>query len=272
MTLDNNLLKEAKKKLIFALDVSSREQAETYVKQLSGSVGCFKVGLELFVKEGPDILKVVKENSDADIFLDLKLHDIPATLSRALVSAATHNVQYVTIHLEEGEALQKIPPEVSGKGLEVLAVTVLTSISEADLKRFDLNHIRKNIENKRTPFEVSTDKDNPLDSKFSNLQEIIIERAIQAEVSGCAGVICSGDEVELIKKGFPHMKAVVPGIRPEWSEIKKDDQSRITKPAQAIERGADLIVVGRPIRDAKNPKEAADRILEEIAQSLRKKL
>ncbi|MDA0692941.1 MAG: orotidine-5'-phosphate decarboxylase [Nitrospinae bacterium] len=256
------MIEEARKRLIFALDVPDRKEAERYVKLLEGSVGCFKVGLELFVKEGPEVLKVVRDNSSADIFLDLKLHDIPATLSRALISAASHKVKYVTIHLEEGEALRGIPPEVKDSGLEVLAVTVLTSISEEDLSRYSLENIEEKKKNRFTGSEVYG---------LSKLENIVIERAMQAEVSGCAGVICSGEEVKLIKSVFPHMKTVVPGIRPAWSEVGKDDQSRITTPGQAIERGADLIVVGRPIRDAQDPKEAADRIVDEILQSLNKK-
>lgn len=272
MTIENPLLKDAKDKLIFALDVPDRKKAEAYVKKLDESVGCFKVGLELFVKEGPDILKTVRDNSDADIFLDLKLHDIPATLSRALISAASHaktyNVKYVTIHLEEGEALRKIPKEVKDANLEILGVTLLTSISDEDLNRFDLDQIRENISDRISLFEESTNQE------LSRLDEIVIERAMQAEVSGCTGVICSGNEVELIKNLFPGIKTVVPGIRPKWSVIPQDDQSRVTTPGQAIERGADLIVVGRPIRDAKGPngpKEAADKILKEIAEALQKK-
>ena len=265
MTIENNLPKNAKDKLIFALDVPNREEAKKYVQQLAGSVGCFKVGLELFVKEGPEVLKTVRDNSDADIFLDLKLHDIPATLSRALISAATHNVKYVTIHLEEGEALREIPQEVKDAELEILGVTMLTSISEEDLYRFDLNQMGENISNQISLFEESTNQE------LSRLDKIVIERAMQAEVSGCAGVICSGNEVGLIKILFPDLKSVVPGIRPKGSVVGKDDQSRVTTPAQAIEQGADLIVVGRPIRDADDPKKAADRIVEEIAGALQKK-
>jgi orotidine-5'-phosphate decarboxylase len=262
----------AKDKLIFALDVPDLKQAEDYVKKLGHSAGCFKVGLELFVKEGPKVLEVIRDHSDADIFLDLKLHDIPATLSRALISAASHakkyKVKYVTIHLEEGEALLDIPQEVKDAELEILGVTMLTSISEEDLTRFDLDQIRKNISNRISLFEESTHQE------LSRLDKIVIERAMQAEVSGCAGVICSGNEVRLINILFPDLKAVVPGIRPEWSVVGNDDQRRVTTPAQAIERGADRIVVGRPIRDAKGPegpKEAADRIVEEIAEALQKK-
>ncbi len=267
MTLDNPLLKDAKDKLIFALDVPNRNKAKDYVKKLAGSVGCFKVGLELFVKEGPEVLQVVKDHSDADIFLDLKLHDIPATLSRALISAASHKVKYVTIHLEEGEALRELPQEVKDAGLEVLAVTVLTSISENDLDRFNFEYIKKKIEHrfvKVSDILVAV-------SNISRLKQIVIDRSEQAGSSGCTGVICSGEEVSFIKACFPNLKAVVPGIRPEGSVIGKDDQSRVTTPAQAIERGADLIVVGRPIRDAKDPKQAADRILKEIAGALKTK-
>lgn len=269
MTLDPTLLKEAKSRLIFALDVPNRKDAEAYIKKLAGSVGCFKVGLELFVKEGPKILEVVKEHSKADIFLDLKLHDIPATLSRALISTASHaknyNVKYVTIHLEEGEALRKVPQEVKDANLEVLAVTVLTSISEEDLERFNLENIFGNIKKNKDLYE------NSLDTETGKLEKIVIERVIQAKNSDCAGVICSGNEVNLIKNIFPNLKTVVPGIRPEWSVVGNDDQSRVTTPGQAIERGADMIVVGRPIRDAEDPKEAADRILDEISQELEKK-
>jgi len=259
MNAENTLIQEARKRLIFALDVPNRQEAERLVKHLAGSVGCFKVGLELFVKEGPDVLKRVRDHSFADIFLDLKLHDIPATLSRALISASSHDVKYVTIHLEEGEACPKIPPDVKDAGLEVLAVTVLTSISEDDLGRFSLGYIEDKKKNHAQFSKVS---------KLTKLENIVMERALQAEGSGCTGVICSGEEVELIKNLF-NLKAVVPGIRPAWSEIDRDDQSRITTPEQAIKRGADLIVVGRPIRDAKDPKEAADRIVDEISKSLR---
>ncbi|GJL78545.1 MAG: orotidine 5'-phosphate decarboxylase [Nitrospinaceae bacterium] len=269
MNAGNDLINEARERLIFALDVPDRKNAEKYVKQLQHSVGCFKVGLELFVKEGPDILKMIKENSSADIFLDLKLHDIPATLSRALISAASHDVKYVTIHLEEGETLRKIPSEVKDAKLEVLAVTILTSISEEDLERFSIDYIRNK---KRKRFNKSIENEESLGSGLSKLEEIVIERAIQAEVSDCAGVICSGEEVEQIKLYFGNnLKAIVPGIRPDWSQVGNDDQSRITTPKQAIDLGADLIVVGRPIRDAKDPKEAAGRILDEVSQSLKSK-
>lgn len=242
MTIENSLQIEAKKRLIFALDVPDRNEAESYVKKLGESVGCFKVGLELFVKEGPDVLKTVRNNSDADIFLDLKLHDIPATVKNALESALAHEVRYLTIHSCEGLAMLNTAMEMRSRGLNVLAVTVLTSLSEKELPTLGF---RQGL----------------------TLHQLALDRAALAKEAGCFGVVCSGNEVAGIKAQCgPGFKVVVPGIRPEWSVVGNDDQSRITTPAQAIERGADLIVVGRPIRDAKNPKEAADRILEEISQ------
>ena len=100
-----NLSISAKNRLIFALDVPNRKEAESYVRALGDTVGCFKVGLELFIKEGPDVLKTVKQNSSASIFLDLKLHDIPATVRSALRSAATHGVRFITVHGSDGSSI-----------------------------------------------------------------------------------------------------------------------------------------------------------------------
>ena len=234
----------SKDRLIFALDVSDREEAEKYVRLLGDTVGCFKIGLELFIKEGPDILKIVKENSSASIFLDLKLHDIPVTVSSALQSAVAHGVQFITVHGSDGESILRTAHEVKGSGLEVLAVTVLTSISESDLLRLGYKE------------------------SFS-LNQLVLDRADLAEKSGCAGVVCSGEEVTIIKdKCGADFKVVVPGIRPLWGEVKGDDQSRIVTPKDAISNGADLIVVGRPIRDAKDPAVAAGKIVDEIESAL----
>jgi len=260
-------LNQAKERLIFALDVPDREEAERHVKMLNDYVGCFKIGLELFVREGPDVLQVVKDHSSADIFLDLKLHDIPATMNRALESVAAHQVKYVTVHLESGEAISKLPESVKSSGLEILAVTLLTSVSKKDLA--DSSHFKAFMElyaglkQKITLAPITAEKSERI------AREIVLERASIAGSSGCAGVICSGDEVLAVKDiSPPGFKAVVPGIRPAWSVIGNDDQSRVTTPAQAIERGADMIVVGRPIRDAENPQGAAEKILKEISSAL----
>ena len=227
--------------MIFALDVPGKKEAKHYAKLLKGVVGCFKVGLELFISEGPDIVKMIQDQSAANIFLDLKLHDIPATVRGALRSAKKLGVQYITIHSTEGEEILETAQEVKGSGLEVLAVTVLTSTSASSLASLG---IREDI----------------------NPAALVLDRATRAQNSGCAGVVCSGEEAKLVKsKCGGDFKIVVPGIRPEWASVSGDDQNRIATPSQAIEDGADMIVVGRPIRDANDPREAAQKIIEEIS-------
>jgi len=229
-----------KDRLIFALDVPGKKEAERYVQLLDGVVGCFKVGLELFISEGPDVIKMIQDHSSANIFLDLKLHDIPVTVRGALRSAEKLGVRYITIHSTEGEAILETAEEVKGSGLEVLAVTVLTSTSASSLASLG---IREDID----------------------AASLVLDRAIRAQNSGCAGIICSGEEAKWVKqKCGEDFKIVVPGIRPEWARVSGDDQSRIATPSQAIEDGADMIVVGRPIRDAEDPREAAQKIIEEI--------
>ena len=227
-------------RLIFALDVPGKKEAEHYAKLLEGVVGCFKIGLELFISEGPDVVKMIQDQSAANIFLDLKLHDIPATVRGALRSAEKLGVRYITIHSTEGEEILETAQEVKGSGLEVLAVTVLTSTSASSLASLG---IRDDI----------------------NAAALVLDRATRAQNSGCAGVVCSGEEANLVKsKCGGDFKIVVPGIRPEWARVSGDDQNRIATPSQAIEDGADMIVVGRPIRDAADPREAAQKIIEEI--------
>ena len=228
-------------RLIFALDVPGKKEAKHYAKVLEGVVGCFKIGLELFISEGPDIVKMIQDQSAANIFLDLKLHDIPATVRGALRSAKKLGVRYITIHSTEGEEILETAQEVKGSGLEVLAVTVLTSTSASSLASLG---IRKDI----------------------NVATLVLDRATRAQNSGCAGVVCSGEEAKLVKSICGgDFKIVVPGIRPEWARVTGDDQNRIATPSQAIEDGADMIVVGRPIRDANDPREAAQKIIEEIS-------
>ena len=226
--------------LIFALDVAEKKAAERHVKILEGVVGCFKIGLELFIREGPDVVKMIKDHSTANIFLDLKLHDIPATVRGALRSAEKLGVHYITVHSTEGETILETAEEVKGSELEVLAVTVLTSTSASSLASLGI----------RDDIDVAA---------------LVLDRAVRAQNSGCAGVICSGEEAKLVRqKCGVDFKIVVPGIRPKWAYVADDDQNRITTPTQAIEDGADLIVVGRPIRDAEDPREAAQKIIDEI--------
>jgi orotidine-5'-phosphate decarboxylase len=234
----------AKDYLIFALDVPDTAAAIRHVRMLDGAVGLFKVGLELFVGEGPQVLKAIAEHSSAEIFLDLKLHDIPATVRGALASVTKHRVRFVTVHCDEGKQL--LAPASRDGRIEVLAITVLTSLSETDLPGLGFRN------------DLS-------------LKQLALNRAAMAKDAGCSGIVCSGEEVAAIRKQCGgDFKIVVPGIRPAWHKAPKDDQSRIVTPGDAVRDGADFIVVGRPIRDAKDPRSAAMRINEEIQAALDK--
>jgi orotidine-5'-phosphate decarboxylase len=234
----------AKDRLIFALDYPGLEEAKKAVVALKAHVGLFKVGLELFVNAGPDVFKAIAENSGCGIFLDLKFHDIPETVQAAIRAATAHHVQFVTVHASEGKGLLRTVVDKSRMGTKVLAVTVLTSLRQPDLRDIGID---KNLD----------------------LLGLVLLRARLAMDAGCAGVVCSGTEVRPIKERIGQgLIAVVPGIRPAWAAVPDDDQKRVTTPRQAILDGADYIVVGRPIRNAKNPAQAADRIVEEIHTAL----
>lgn len=221
------------------------DEAVSFVQKLDGSVGMFKVGLELFIKEGPAVLTAIKDHSDAEIFLDLKLHDIPATVQRAVQSAAAHSVRFLTVHCAGGEAMLKAAVNGAGdSGLEILGVTVLTHLGPDD-HREELGY-RKEL----------------------TLKDLAVTRAGMAEQAGCAGVICSGLEVATIRQNFKDLKTVVPGIRQAEKDLGHDDQKRVATPGTAIKSGADYLVVGRPIRDAADPKAAADQIVQEISEAL----
>ena len=235
-------MKRAKDYIIFPLDVPTEKAAKAYVELLSESVGMFKVGLELFIRSGPELIDFIKSSANADVFLDLKLHDIPETVFRAMERIADLGVAFATVHC--GETLRMIEAAVRGaKGrVGVLGVTLLTSISSEDIMAAGF----------RKPF-------------YEDLTRLIIERADMAKAAGCVGIVCSGQEVKQVKKTLGRdFIAVTPGIRPNWDDMKTDDQKRVVTPAMAVKNGSDYLVIGRPIRDAKNPKEAALRIAEEI--------
>jgi len=224
---------EPRDRLIFALDVPTPHEAISLVDRLAGHVGCFKIGLELFVAAGPDLVRAV--TGRAPVFLDLKLHDIPATVGRAASVAAQLGVTYVTAHVDEGgralSAAVQAAPRVG-----VLGVTVLTSIAEEDLR--DVGYA-------------------------AGLQELVRRRALQARASGCRGVVCSGQEAARVRPLLgDELLIVTPGVRPADGEA--GDQRRVVTPGGALRAGADLIVVGRPIRDAVDPVAAADAIVDEL--------
>lgn len=234
--------------LCFALDVLNAEDAERYVRLLAQEIGLFKVGLELFLKEGPQFIHVMKAWGAKKIFLDLKFFDIPRTVRGARESATSLQVDFVSVHCESlGRGAGQFKSE-SPTGLpQMLGVTLLTSISEIDLGLLGYSH------------ELS-------------LIDLVLLRAKIAKEAGCVGVICSGREVEMIRGccGSDFL-ILTPGIRPQWAQVEQDDQSRVFTPYEAIRAGADYIVVGRPIRSAQSPVQAARMVQDEIAKALEDK-
>lgn len=226
-------------RLIFPLDLPNWDAASKMAKTLNGHVGWYKVGLELFIAEGPLVLPKLRELApDTKIFLDLKLHDIPATVGLAMAAASSLGADMITIHSQGGEAMLRKAVENAGQ-TKVLAVTLLTSLNPADMTELS--------DASRAP---------------GSLVKILGERAFKA---GCHGLVASGHEVAELKGTFgDQLRLVIPGIRPAWAQVAGDDQKRTATPAEAVKSGADYLVIGRPIRDAHDPAEAADRVVEEL--------
>ncbi|OAG27863.1 orotidine-5'-phosphate decarboxylase [Thermodesulfatator autotrophicus] len=234
---------EVKRRLIFPLDVSSLKEAQKWVSQLKDAVGVFKIGLELFVAHGPQAIEKVREAGAEDIFLDLKLHDIPATMEQAARAASRHGVDILTVHMLAGrQAVRRTVEAVEG-GTKVFGVTVLTSHTRAELMEIGY-----------AP-ELSRD-----------IKEAVLRLANLAYRAGCHGIVCSGKEVSVVKEAYRHLRTIVPGVRPEWA-ADPQDQARVVTPYEAILGGADYLVIGRPIRQADNPREAALKVLAEMEKA-----
>lgn len=238
--LNNELLLTPVDRLIFPLDLPDWAQASAMARKLNGHVGWFKVGLELFIAEGPPVVARLRDLApETKIFLDLKLHDIPATVGLAMAAASKLGADLITVHAQGGEAMLRAAVDRAGD-TGVLAVTVLTSLNPADLGELNEDH--------RQP---------------GRLVKTLAARALAA---GCYGLVASGREVGILRGEFGSKpRLVIPGIRPAWSVIPGDDQKRTATPAEAVRDGADYLVIGRPIRDAADPAEAADRIVEELS-------
>jgi orotidine-5'-phosphate decarboxylase len=235
----NEKLNDARKRLILALDVPDLPAAEALLDRVQGHVGMVKVGLELFTACGPAAVTAVK-NRGIDVFLDLKLHDIPATVAGAVRSANALGVSMLTVHTGGGGPMLQAAAREAGNNLRILGVTLLTSMGEEDLKPVCLSGL-------------------PAD--------IVLARASLAAASGIRGIVCSPKEVALVRKAVGTDVAIItPGIRPAGAAM--GDQKRAATPASAIADGADYLVVGRPIKDADDPGAAADAIVEEIAAAL----
>jgi orotidine-5'-phosphate decarboxylase len=228
-------------RLAFPLDVPSWDEAKRLVDQLRGTVGVFKVGLQLFTAAGPSSIEQLRDGG-SKVFLDLKLHDIPATVQHATEAALKLGVNYLTVHVSAGrEALRGAAKAVRGSDLQLLGVTLLTSLDEAALS------------------EIGMRGPSP---------DAVIRLARLAVDAGLSGLVCSPIECELIRAELgDELLLVTPGIRPSGSD--EGDQKRLATPSQAIANGADVLVVGRPIRDAKDPRAAAEAVLREIEAASR---
>ena len=235
----------AKDRLIFALDLPDIAQALGYAELLKEHVGLFKIGLELFVKEGPEAVMAIREVApNVGIFLDLKFHDIPATVLRAYRSAVELGADFVTVHLSEGRPMISAILGEGDTGTTVLGVTVLTSTAADDLT------------------DIGIDPE-----KFPEPGKLVVHRARMAKEAGLKGFVASPLEARALKEALgDDIIVVTPGIR--LADSGKDDQKRIATPASAIRDGADYLVVGRPIRDAVDPVKTAELIAKEIEGAL----
>jgi orotidine-5'-phosphate decarboxylase len=230
-------------RIIIALDVQTHEDAIALVSRLKDA-RTFKVGLELFTAEGPALFRRLKSLRKA-IFLDLKLHDIPNTVAGAVRSAFKHGVQMMTLHTSGGrEMMAKAAETARERAAEtgrpkpvLLGVTVLTSLKGADLEEVG------------QPSEVASQ---------------VLRLAGLAKTAGLDGVVCSPQEIEVLRREYGRELVIVtPGIRPVWAAAQ--DQKRIMTPAEAVAKGADYLVIGRPITGAPDPNEAFLRVVEELA-------
>ena len=229
-------LVKADPRLIIPLDLPTVGEARAIVDALGDTVSFYKVGLELFATGGGmDLARELKAKGK-QVFLDWKLHDIGTTVQRSAAVLADSGCDFLTVHGEP----QVMEAAVRGKGrssLRVLAVTVLTSLSDADL----------------------------IEMGFSETARSLVERRIhQAVAAGCDGVVASPHEAALARAiGGKDFLVVTPGVRPDW--LAKNDQARAATPADALKAGASHLVVGRPITAANDPREAALRVAAEMA-------
>lgn len=224
-------------RLIFALDVPDTTRARALVEALDDSVTFYKVGLELFLTDGFFEFIDWLLARDKKVFVDLKLFDVPATVGRAVARLAERDVDFVTVH--GNQALMQAAAQATHGRLRVLAVTVLTSLDQGDLD----------------------------DLGFAcDVNALVLSRAKRALAAGCDGVVSSGMEVSALREHAPDkLIAVTPGIRPVAND---DDQKRVMTPTEAIRAGSDYLVVGRPIRDADDPRAAAEAIQAEIRTAI----
>ena len=222
-------------KIIVALDVATKEKALALVEQLRDEISFFKIGLQLYTAEGPEIVRAVL-STGVKVWLDLKLHDIPNTVARAVESASNLGVHMLTIHLSGGSEMIRAATAARTNNISILGVTVLTSAMEQTLREIGI-----------------ADR---VDDQVLRLAKL----GVEAEIDG---VVASPHEIKVLRAEFgDKVKIVVQGIRPSWAHPR--DQKRFMTPRAAIAAGADYIGIGRPITTDPNPRDATSKILTEI--------
>jgi orotidine-5'-phosphate decarboxylase len=236
------MIHDVHKRIIIALDVETKAQALALVRELPAAQ-VFKIGLELFTAEGPALLKEIQALGKS-VFLDLKLHDIPNTVAEAARIGVRHGAFMMTIHASGGREMMAKAAEVARAEADkrgtpkplLLGVTILTSLKGEDLSSIGMN---------------------------ADTTAQVLRLAALAKAANMDGVVCSAQEIEIVRKETgPGFLIVTPGIRPAWAAAQ--DQKRIMTPADAAHRGADYLVVGRPITQAASPQEAFLKIVAEL--------
>ena len=236
-----------KERLIVALDVPDKDQALAMVSTLDGVVSFYKIGWELFLATGLQFVVELRQRG-CNVFLDIKLpDDIDETISRTVRNVVEADVQFITLY-GSGRTTRIAKQAKGPAALKILSVTLLTNMDEHDVcDRFSMDH---------TDFT----------RKFGTLDNWIVQRATHCLESGCDGIIASGTDVRRIRQHLNHDFFVVcPGIRP--SGLLSHEHKREATPTEAIQNGADYLVVGRPIRDANDSRQMAQRIIDEIAEA-----
>jgi orotidine-5'-phosphate decarboxylase len=228
-------------RVIVALDVPDCGALATLLDRLDGRPAFYKVGLELFVGEGERAVEMVQSRGGR-VFLDLKLHDIPETVARAVASAARVHAELLTVHTSGGYEMLSRAAEAARGRVGILGVTVLTSLAEDDLRAEGIEQ---------------------------TIPEMVRARARIAARAGIAGLVCSPHEIEAARGAAPGLLIVVPGIRPATGAgAGHGDQKRVATAGQAIASGADYLVVGRPVRDAADPAAAFESLVQEVRAAI----